>query len=924
MKRHQVAGFPAIVLGIWVFNLIFTSLDKGAGVEFGRVFTPTVDVSFAEQQADQLFSEGFTLHQSGNMQAALDSYDQALSLYRTLHDRAGEGRTLSNIAFVYKDLGQYDLALDYYQQALISLREAGDRFNEGTAVNNLALVYREVGQYERSINYLEQALAIRQEAGDQLGQGVTLSNLGITYSDLGQYEQALSYLQQALAIRREVGDRDGEAATLNGIGLTYWHLKQYRQALDFYQQALTIYEEVAHKLGQGSVLNNIGEVYYDLGDYEQASNNYQQALDIFQSNGAKAGEGTVLNNLGETYHKLNQLERALQHLQQSLTVLQEIGQRVTEGIALNNIGEVYASQGQYTKALELYGKALAIREEVGDRTGKVKTLHNIGLASEQSGDKAEAITAYQQAIEVIESIESDIKIDELKASFASGQVETYERLIDLLWTEGRWTDAFMYVERARARAFLDQLAGGVIDFRAGADATLLDQEQKLKVEIASLRTQLLNLRNHPQSEADRNTIAAVEDDLTHREADYTQLLTEIKIQSPEVASLVSGDVASLANVQALLDDKTTLVEYFLTKDRVLIFIVTHESFDTASVDVSRDDLAKTITTFRDFASLNDSHPASLNQLYVWLIAPLKDKLKTPVIGIIPHGVLHYLPFAALTDGQRYLGDEYSIYTLPSASVLRFIQEKRKPTQITILALGNPTTNEPGLAPLTFAQQEVKTITDMFNTQPLIGDSATESALRSKARNAGIIHLAAHGQYNPDNPLFSEIFLTPDKQEDGHLEVNEIYSLDLTKTTDLVVLSACQTDVGAVSAGDEVVGMTRAFLYAGTPTVIASLWNVDDKATTVLMERFYSHLRDGMGKAQALQQAQREVRAQYPHPYYWAAFVLTGDPGKVTGAMVISQATPTVTKSTPEHDIGEPCGSIALLLGVLVILMKTRK
>jgi len=157
-------------------------------------------------------------------------------------------------------------------------------------------------------------------------------------------------------------------------------------------------------------------------------------------------------------------------------------------------------------------------------------------------------------------------------------------------------------------------------------------------------------------------------------------------------------------------------------------------------------------------------------------------------------------------------------------------------------------------------------------------------MKSQVGSASILHVAAHGEYNPSNPLFSVLYLAGDADDDGRLEVHEIYGLDLTKATDLVVLSACKTDVGAVSAGDEVVGLNRAFLYAGTPTVIASLWNVDDEATTFLMGRFYTHLRQGMGKAEALQAAQTEVRnnLKWAHPYYWAAFVLTGDAGKMTG------------------------------------------
>jgi CHAT domain-containing protein len=335
------------------------------------------------------------------------------------------------------------------------------------------------------------------------------------------------------------------------------------------------------------------------------------------------------------------------------------------------------------------------------------------------------------------------------------------------------------------------------------------------------------------------------------------------------------------------------------------------------VDASRDNLSQVIQDFRNFASLDDPHPASLRQLHKWLISPLKDKLKTPVIGLIPHGTLHYVPFAALTDGANYLGEEYMIFTLPSTSTLRFIQEKPKPQANTILAIGNPTISEPGLPPLQFAQKEVQDIATLFGTQSLTGDSATESALRSQAGNADIVHLAAHGQYNAANPLFSVIYLAEDDQEDGRLEVTEIYNLDLTAATDLVVLSACETQMGAVSAGDEVIGMTRAFLYAGTPTVIASLWKVDDEVTTLLMEHFYKHLQEGMGKAQALQQAQNEVRAQHPHPYYWAAFVLTGDPGAV---VAMPSRSSWLKNNSILWTVGI-IGTLLILIGGAIILQK---
>jgi CHAT domain-containing protein len=291
-----------------------------------------------------------------------------------------------------------------------------------------------------------------------------------------------------------------------------------------------------------------------------------------------------------------------------------------------------------------------------------------------------------------------------------------------------------------------------------------------------------------------------------------------------------------------------------------------------------------------------------------LIEPLKDKLQTPHLTMIPHQQLHYLPFAALTDGERYLIDDYTLTVLPSASVLPFIQENARQTAYTgppvPLILGNPTTADydtvaslaveesqyrDQLGALPYAEKEAKAIAQLFGVQPLIGEAATESAVWEQVSQANLLHLAAHGHFNPAAPLTSLIALAPDNPEnpkskiqnpksvDGWLTVAEVYGLPLANTN-LVVLSACETHLGDLSEGDELVGLTRALIFAGTPSVIASLWAVEDEATARLMERFYTHLKDGLGKAEALRQAQLEIREEYSNPYYWSGFVLSGDPG----------------------------------------------
>ena len=411
-----------------------------------------------------------------------------------------------------------------------------------------------------------------------------------------------------------------------------------------------------------------------------------------------------------------------------------------------------------------------------------------------------------------------------------------------------------------------------IDFRAGADAAALAQEQALRAEMAALNDQILALRRQPQPARNAADIARLTAELRDREQQYNLLLERLQRQHPEAADLVSVNPATLETIQALLDRETTLVEYFVTDDRTFAFLVERDRTTPISLPVTRQQLNEAIESFYEYevATLQGAHPRSLQQLHQHLIAPLLPHLKTPKLGIVAHNRLHYVPFAALSDGQHYLSDRYTLFNLPSASVLQFLQAKRKPGKNNLLALGNPTFD------LAFARQEVETISQLYAVQPLLGTQAQESAVWAQASRAGILHLATHGKYDAISPLFSKLQLAPGNGHDGRLQVHEIYGLDLTQSTNLVVLSACQTQLGQLSRGDEWVGLNRAFLYAGTPSVVASLWNVDDRATQLLMERFYAALQAGLPKAKALQQAQQETRKIHHHPYYWAAFVLTGD------------------------------------------------
>jgi CHAT domain-containing protein len=668
---------------------------------------------------------------------------------------------------------------------------------------------------------------------------------------------------------------------------------------------------------------------------------YQQALTIRREIGDRAGEGNSLVSIGGIYESLGKYEEALDYTQQALTILREIGDRAGEGVSLNNIGMIYDHLGRYKDALDYTQQTLTICREIGDRTGEGTSLSNIGGIYDSLGEYEEALDYYEQAMAVLESVRATAGSEAGRASFIAQWSDLYNRVVNLYHAQGQDAAAFHTSERGRARAFLDAMATGHVQLSDNAAADLLAREQAAHAARRAAQEALAKAR--AQQPPDDDLIADLEAQRAEAEKEHEAALDAIEARGDQLAALVPGrsTVLDLEQVQALLDEQTTLLSYWVTEDQTLTFVITQESLNAVTLPIRRTDLSTQVNDFRSFANTSVDRPASAVALYEALIAPLKEYLPSastepgmlPHLAIIPHNVLHYLPFAALTDGERYLVEDYTLSYLPNASILQFIQPTSPPPGGTEggtpLILGNPATGDydaaaivterDELGNLRFAEQEAQAIAALYETDALIREAATESVVRERAGASHILHLAAHGVYNPVAPLYSLIVLAPDDDaqdapaSDGWLTVGEVYGLDLAHA-DLVVLSACQSHLGDLSAGDELVGLTRAFFYAGTPTVVASLWSVDDEATGLLMERFYTHLREGTGKAEALRQAQIEVRDEYPNPYYWSAFVLSGDEG-MPGAGL----TETPSPSGEDDARSGLCPGAALPLALVVVV-----
>lgn len=484
-------------------------------------------------------------------------------------------------------------------------------------------------------------------------------------------------------------------------------------------------------------------------------------------------------------------------------------------------------------------------------------LFDRGRIAESDGELEKAAEFYRKAIEVIEQQRSNISTEANKIGFVGDKQDVYARQISLLFRMQQAAQAFEYIERSRARALVDMLA-------TKQDFALPEQNrQQTAALLDELQTTETLVRLQDPSSGSGNL---------RQRSQLQEVRKKLRATAPELASLVS--VASLPSgeVQQKLGAREALVEYFQQGNDFFAFVVKRSGIVARKLDASGlEGLVKNFRTAIEEQSA-DAQKTSQN-LYDKLIRPIEADIAGNDLILVPHGALHYLPFVALNDGKAYLVEKYNTRMLPSASVLKYLRKPTGQGESRMLIFGNPDLGDAKLD-LPDAQREAQAIARQAkNATLLVRHQASDAAFRQLAPQYPLIHIASHGQFASEAPLKSALLLAPAAGSDGRLTVDKLYSLKLN--ADLITLSACETGLGKVNSGDDVIGLNRGFLYAGASSIVSSLWQVDDEATSMLMMSFYKHLRQH-GKREALRLAQRETLGRFAHPYFWAAFYLTGN------------------------------------------------
>ena len=796
--------------------------------------------------------------------------------------------------------GDLKRAFTEFDAAHLLAQASKDRSLQAHVLRGKGAAYVASGELERSLQAYGEARSLAQSLNDRNGEAETLTSMAWVYQYQGEAQKALQLYEAALPLIIHEKNKAGEVKIRVGIGLLYQSLGWPKKAAEQYVQAYSAAEANAEKAG---ILASIGEIYLASGLGKKALGPYKQALDLMQGQADPAAEAGILVGMGRVHMSLGDWQTALRVLEEARQRMKEAGNRTVLAGIIATTGEVFyriaisqarspssdgigdleamsnalaslksdaADPSKYFRmSLKEYQNALSMMQQVNNRDGEIGVLTNIGLAYDAWDKPRNALEYYTRAIEKLEELQAAARLDEFRTQVAAQSATVYQRAILLHIRLKHPEQAFNLSERARARTFLDQLGNNHINLQGAMPAEFSHRLEALRQSHISLESQLRAEVSKPSPEVNEQQTQSLRSQIALVASEYGDLLTRLQVFDPKYDSYLRVAPLKLADVQRQLSPNATLISYFLTPNNALAFVISRESFEVAKLAVNQTELDAAIASFRDFPNLNDPSPESLRQLHKWLIAPIQRRLKTPLVGIIPNGVLHAVPFAALTDGKRYFGDAHTIFSLPSVSVLQFIPHKTGSGAASLLAIAYG--EAAGQPELPHVEPEVRAIAGFYGTAPRIGEAATVGLLRD-AGEYSILHLAAHYHRNSSSPGLSSVTVA-----DGSLSLQDVYGLDLKKT-ELVVLSTCQSQSGGTSRGDDIEALNRAFMYAGAPTVIASLWNVDDGATAELMISFYRRLKSGSTKAAALRAAQMETRAKHQHPYYWAGFVLTGDPG----------------------------------------------
>ncbi len=837
--------------------------------------------------ADKLNSEAAMLRSNEERtDEAIRIYHQAMKQYMEIRDLRGQSVVLGAIGAIYWNRDT-DSCLSYYRRALESRREVDDRYLLGSTLNGIGTVHLfYLSDIETSLEYLSRAIEVRKEIEDWEGLGNSYTYIATAFKNGGELDSAIQNYRTAYLIHSKSENQPRMAEAMLNSGLLLQLTGNYPEALKDLSTSLKIYQTLNDTLYMGDALNQLALVYANLGDYETGLESSSKALQMYTSTGDEWGIAGAYNHMGIILQSAGRPERASGYYEQSIEIYRDLDDQQSVLSLINNLGTIHSDLGNYQEAEEWHSDGLKLSREIESETGELHCLVNLANDQNMLGKLDDALLNYESGMQLAESLNSP---------------------------ESMWKIMVGLAENYKLRGNNEK----AIEFN----------EKGLQI-VEEIRKSL------PEEEY-RTTYMAREryafEDVIHMlgkmyskkgDAQYKQLAFKYAQRSKArsfldlLASSSSVEPLSIEEVRSgIPDENSVFLEYSLGDSSSYLWIITPEEDQFIQIP-SRNELREKIETFR-FAAIDPNasnrefFSESAFYLYEKLVKPAEPFLRRRNnLIIFPDGILHYIPFEALVTYKITEEKEWDYQDLPylvlkypisyghSTSVLLNLLDQytsktaERDIKQSLIAFGDPIYGDrpdpsgtrAGLSRLKYSGREVTGIAGLFekgSSEVYLREKATEEIIKKEGALSPFtyIHFATHGLMDEQHPENSSLVLSlgMDSTEDGYLMAKEIALLDLH--ADLVVLSACQTGLGKMIRGEGMVGLTRSFMYAGTPSVVSSLWSVSDASTTELMQRFYKNLiLNKLSKTDALQQAQKAIIGDglYAHPFYWAGFVLVGD------------------------------------------------
>jgi len=866
----------------------------------------------AGAQIDQLIKQcNEQLNVKGQFKDAEETAKQAFDLSQKLGDKKRIIVALLYLGSAYYIEGLRSQALEAFKQTEALARETGNRKALSRALNNMAGVLGDLGRYEESLSYLYQCMDVARELGDEPMQYTVLINIGELYIRLGDPGKAESPLLESLRMARTLKHSDmvsdpskvATEASLQLLGEMEVARGNYQSALKYLQQVRDSHPDNSQKTID--LLNTMAVIHQRLGESQKAANLLQEAISVAEKASANATYPILLGNLGEAQESLGQMDEALASEGRALTALRQAGGSSDfEWPIQRRLGHIERAVGHRDEALTHYMKAV----------DEIERLRTVTLNTELG-----------------------------QASFAGRSSAVYEETADLLYDMQRAREALEVAERGRARAFLDMLAEAHMGLADELTADQRKREDAISARISALQKGLWKEGISPDDEKKGKTeLSAAEDELETFRLEVRRSnprYASVRYPEPLSVSQIQNELLDdhTALVEYLLGEKRSLV-WLVTRDKITAAVLPPRREIEEQVFAFRKSITQRTSSLTLQPALAESNELGQKLYYSLLKAIARDFVAKRTLIFIPDGALGYLPFEALvTDSSGgghpaqpvYFAEKFTVVYGPSASALVTLQGLHPPGAATpkaLLALGDPvvasgaasasttkkadatrlapdtaqpTTEAPlpalpspaddyaergfSFVRLPYTRDEVLAISRLFPVEErkvYLGEAASEEAVKAeKLDQYRYIHFASHGFIDEAQPSRSGILLSrdPHSAEDGVLQMGEI--MRLLMNADLVTLSACSTGLGKLVSGEGILGLTRAFFYAGARNVTVSLWNVNDSATAELMKHFYQNLNRGVPKSEALRQAKLSLlhgpNAAWRQPYFWGAFILVG-------------------------------------------------